>query len=455
MSSSDISRRDLVKVAGALSAVGASSVACVAAAEAVGDGQPTPLLDELDRISDVERLPRILQLMRGNALPFFDEMRRARPVMKVGDVTLVARYADVVEVLSHPTTFTVKFYKPKMGDFMLTHDATPTHARDKAVMTAMLPQADGAHVRRLVGGYASDAIAASNGRLELVNGFGRAIPLRLVQEYFGLDGIDLAELKRWSYWSQLDNFHNHPFQARPDADEISHRAAREKQDLVAYCTALVARRSEELQTDPDKDDIVSRMLRTKLPDSVGFGLDRVVLNSVGLLIGAVETTSHAVVHAIDELLRRPAALAQAADAARQDDFDKLAQLVWEGNRFKPISPYMFRLCEQEFTIAKGTDRETTILPGTVVFALTQSAMFDPLEFEAPNEFLADRPDYQSFLFGFGHHRCLGEHVARQMIPEAVRGLVLRPNLRRTSGAEGEINYQNGPFPESMYVEFDV
>ncbi|MEX2169863.1 MAG: cytochrome P450 [Pirellulales bacterium] len=337
---------------------------------------------------------------------------------------------------------------------MLTHDETPTHRRDKSVMSAMLPMSDTAMIREKIGGFASKAILKASGRIEVVNEFARLVPLQLVQDYFGLDGVDIGELKRWSYWAQFDNFHNHHFHERENAMEISQRAGEAKQQLAAYATALVQRRTGELRRDPNRDDIVSRMLKSKFPPSVGFGLDRVVANAMGLLIGAVETTSHAIVHAIDELLSRPKELAAAVQSAAEGDFETLSEYVWEANRFRPISPFMFRYCEQDFTIAKGTERETEIPTGVTVFTLTQSAMFDPVEFDNPTEFRADRPKYQSFLFGFGHHRCLGEYVGREMIPEAIKALVVCKNLRRADGPAGHIDFKDGPFPESLTLTYD-
>jgi cytochrome P450 len=55
-----------------------------------------------------------------------------------------------------------------------------------------------------------------------------------------------------------------------------------------------------------------------------------------------------------------------------------------------------------------------------------SAMYDEDVVPAPGEFRLDRPDHLHLHFGTGHHHdCLGVHLARVIIPEAVRRLLRR------------------------------
>jgi cytochrome P450 len=112
-------------------------------------------------------------------------------------------------------------------------------------------------------------------------------------------------------------------------------------------------------------------------------------------------------------------------------------------RFVPIAPYLFRKTAGPYTVGKDTPRETMILPGTYVLTLTQSAMFDPLIFANPDDFVPERNWYHYFHFGFGSHECLGKYVGMVMIPEMVRQVLLKPNVR----ALGRIDYKDGPFPE--------
>ena len=65
-----------------------------------------------------------MDAMRKNPLSFFAELRTHRPSCELGGVVFVARYADGGRIC-HPTVFSVRLYKPKMGDFMLTDYFNP------------------------------------------------------------------------------------------------------------------------------------------------------------------------------------------------------------------------------------------------------------------------------------------------------------------------------------------
>lgn len=446
MKNPKLSRRSLLGIAAANAAVSAEAVlgACK------GPGE-TPLLDEFDGVKADSQLQWMMKKIYTSPLELSEELRRARPIVIVGDVLFVSRYTDVIEVLGLPNIFSVRLYKEKMGDFMLTHDETATHRRDKGVMSSVMPLTDGDKVMSLCNKIAVDAITGEGPEIEVVSKLGRAVPVRVVQTYFGLDGNVEESLLEWSYWSQFDNFHNHHFHQRENSKEVSKRAGQAKQELALYATEVVKRCAIDLSEGKERDDIVARLVRTKFPESVGFDISRVVLNTMGLLIGAVETSSHAIVHIIDELLNRPDVLRQATSAAAKDDIDLVTAIAWEAVRFQPISPIMFRFCETDFALAKGTDREIHVKAGTTVIPITQSAEFDEVEVEAPGEFRLRRPDYQSFLFGHGNHRCLGEYVGKRIISSAIMALLKRGPLRRAAGAKGEISYGDGPFPESLVI----
>jgi cytochrome P450 len=113
---------------------------------------------------------------------------------------------------------------------------------------------------------------------------------------------------------------------------------------------------------------------------------------------------------------------------------------------------MVRLTTQDYMLAKGTERETPIPAGKVVFAANASAMMDETELDAPLEFREGRPDYQYMLFGWGTHRCFGKYISQVQITEIVRSLLVLPGIRRAPGDAGKLVYE-GFFPKSFTVEF--
>jgi cytochrome P450 len=408
-----------------------------------------------DAAPDPDKSRLVRDWIDNDPLAFFAELRSERPIFESALATLVARFPDVIEILSHPTIFPVKLYVPKMHDFMLATDDEAAHQRDKSVMQAMLNMDDAPRIREMVGRFADEALTAAKGRVDLVGDYTRKVPIQLVGEYFGFPGPDLATMKRWSYIAQFDNFHNYPFTSFGESPEIHAQADAAKAEMKEYISQLVPRKLQQLKENPQLDDVISRILKTPFPPSVGFGVDRWGVNIVGLLVGAVETTSQAVAQAVDELLKRPIYLEQARQAAEKGDDELFAGYVWEAMRFHPIFPYLSRISTVDYTLAKGTARAKTIPAGTVVLALTWSAMFDPDELPLPDEFQPRRPYYSGLHFGYGMHRCLGEHVAMTMACELMRKLILRPNFRRAPGNDGQLDYKGGPFPERCVVEFDA
>lgn len=437
-------------------------------------------LAEYDVAADADKYPLVQKWMKTTPLPFFKQLRQQRPVLVTPECTLLASFTDIRDALQMPTIFTVDLYKPKMGvtatdpGYLMAHDDDALHYREKSIMQGMLNRDDIPRVRQIIQDAAKDILNDANGSIEIVNNYCRMVPAILVQEYFGLDGIDRKKLLKWSFWNQYNTFHNQPFDLNPkeEFDRIVATHAQCSTELVDYITVLMVRKILTVKIiEPIfvlllkisnvirsifgkerkvfKDDIVKRMLRTAFAEQVDFPLTRIGVNAGGLLIGAVETTSQAVAQVIQFFIDRPELLAQAKAASSETDTSKIDGMVWEALRFVPISPYMFRQVSQDYTIAKGTDRETTIPKGTNVLTLTQSAMFDTYAYDNPDEFNADRNWYHNFNYGFASHDCLGKYIGMAMIPEMVRQVMLRTDIQATS----PMDYKGGPFPEEYNLSW--
>ncbi|MCB1737529.1 MAG: cytochrome P450 [Gammaproteobacteria bacterium] len=431
----------------------------------------TDYLAELDAAPDADKFQLVRHWIDTEPLAFFKVLREQRPILVTPTATLVTRLDDCVEVLNQPKVFTVRLYDPKMSEFLMSHDDDAFHTREKSIMQGFLNRDDLDDVRVMVRNIARDLIANADGGMDAVNGYTRRVPATLVRDYFGLTGEDLDNLIEWSYWNQADTFYNQPFDGHTDEERqhIIDEHARTSEALGKYILELMARRllavkAEQARNvlfaawygllklirlltgrknDTLSDDIVTRMLRSHFADAVDFDLKRVGVNAGGLLIGAIETTSQAVAQSLQYLLERPELLAQARAAAGKDDPTEFDAIVFETLRFVPISPYLFRQTSEAATIARGTDRETTVPAGGYVLIVTQSAMFDPQAFDNPDDFEPGRNWYHQFHFGYGAHECLGRYVGAVMIPEMVRQLVLQPGLE----ADGGIEYEGGHLPQ--------
>jgi cytochrome P450 len=433
---------------------------------------PISYLDRFDHAPDGQKLILARQFMADDPLAFFKELRARRPVLVMPECTMVALYDDVIELLNMPSVFTAALYVPKMANgYMMMHDDDALHYREKSIMQGLLNRDDLPKVRRMVASTCNSILASAKGKLDAVGDYCRMVPATIVRDYFGLIGIDRKDLIEWSYWAQVDTFYNQPFDIATAEErqriEASHTASSAKLgkyiealiltkklasgwDLVARPFARLGRWITRADDSSFDDDIVTRMMRTKFPREVGFDLARVGVNAGGLLIGSIETTAQAAVQTIQFLLQRPELLAQAKNAAALEDPSLFDGIVWEALRFVPISPYMFRQTASEYTIAKGTQHDTTIPAGTNVLPLTQSAMFDEKAFADPEEFRAGRNWYHYFTFGYGAHECLGKYVGMVMIPEMVRRILAQPGLQ----ARGSIVYE-GHMPKSYELTYTM
>ncbi len=140
--------------------------------------------------------------IRSEPLAFFKQLRVERPVLQTPECTLVATFTDVRDMLQMPEIFTVDLYKPKMAvtgpddGYLMAHDDDALHYREKSLMQGLLNRNDLPRVRKMVAETAKEILGEAGGNIELVSEYCRMVPVHLVQDYFGLDGIDREDLIR-------------------------------------------------------------------------------------------------------------------------------------------------------------------------------------------------------------------------------------------------------------------
>ena len=144
-------------------------------------------------------------------LDLYEELREYRPVLELPELTIVTRFDDCLTVLRQYDVYSVALYKPKQGDYWMAQDDTAMHWREKSIMRSILDLEQLVDIRSYVAAKASSLLKSAHGTIEAVNGLCRAIPIMLVQDWFGFDESDPKDLFEWSYWSQYDAFHNQAF----------------------------------------------------------------------------------------------------------------------------------------------------------------------------------------------------------------------------------------------------
>jgi cytochrome P450 len=380
----------------------------------------------------------------------FSILRVVAPVLVMGKRAIISRHKDVVEVLKRDQDFTIsQINGPKMAriqvPFFLGMDASPAFEREEGVMQRVARREDLDGISSFVGRQTDSLLKAARsvGRIDVVQDLARVVPARLIEHYFGVraDERILMSWMRILFWDIFFNLGNDP-----SVHEKALVAAEElKPFLLDY---LSQRRKERSQGAPGNESLLDRLIDLGATPAFSWVDDDVIRrNLCGLMVGAVDTTNTAVVHAVDQLLDRPGRFEEAAKAAEAGDLSRVRQYAYEALRFNPQAPGLLRYCEKE------TRLNGSVIPAQTTLVLsTLSAMFDSSVFEHPEEFNPNRAT-EYLHFGNGLHQCFGRYINAVQIPAIIAGLLRLKNLRRAKGSDRDIIY-DGPFPDRWILEFD-
>ncbi len=381
---------------------------------------------------------------------------RFKPILVVGKLVFVTGHAEVREVLARDEDFTVAETNGATmdrvnGPFILGMDRSPQYLRERAILEQCIEGGDAEQIRAFVAATAAELVDAvqARGRLDVVQDLARPAAIRLVATYFGIPGPDEPTMMRWMRTIFHETFLN--VGGDPTVRRAGEASAAE---FHAYADDLITRRRSQIDLgEGTPDDFLTRLVRLQRDPETGLSDEGVRRNVGGVVVGAVETTSKATAHAIDQLLRHTAALRRARAAVAAGDVEEVGRYAFEALRFNPINPVLSRHAARDTVLAAGTRRKRCIPAGDTVYAAVLPAMFDPSVFDHPGEFRADRPTATYLHFGYGLHTCFGRYVNMIQIPELIAALLPLENLRRAPGPDGEIVY-DGPFPDRLLLDFD-
>jgi cytochrome P450 len=370
-----------------------------------------------------------------------------------GGTAVVTRFDDVKEVLRRDQDFEV-VYGPRMiavtngQNFFLGMQNTPDYTRDVSNMRLAVRRDD---VASIIAPFASrraaELVDATQGQIDVPQDLTLRVPAQLLDGYFGTPGPSERQMIEWTtamFWYLFVDLNADP--------ALDARAL----DAAAACRTYLDGVIQERKSKPSgRDDVLSRCLAMQaasLPGMDDLGIRNYL---IGLIIGAIPTTSKASVLALDQLLDRPDALAAAQKAARSNDDALLGRCIFEALRFNPVNPMIYRRAVNDTVIARGTFRALTVPKSTMVFAANLSAMFDRLKLDSPDSFRFDRPWDDYILWGDGLHACFGAYINVVLIPAILKPLLKQQGLRRANGTAGRIDTQGTPFPVHLSLTFDV
>ena len=263
---------------------------------------------------------------------------------------------------------------------------------------------------------------APNGRADLNVEFFSAIPLLTITGSFGISVADALDIR-----------------------EVAVSDGNGLERFFAIVKPLIAARKD----DP-RDDLISLLLRAELTEADGTTSrltdDEVLTFSFLLLTAGGGTTWKQMGITMLGLLWNPEWL----DAVQQDR-TLYRSVVEESVRWTPTDPMFSRFVAHDTTLG-GVD----ISGGSVMHMCLAAANRDPARWDRPDEFDPGRPLQAQMGFGGGVHTCLGMHVARAEIVNAISMLLDRfPNLRLDEDAPAPRitgMYERGP--STVPVRFD-
>jgi cytochrome P450 len=201
------------------------------------------------------------------------------------------------------------------------------------------------------------------------------------------------------------------------------------------------------------DNVLGRCVDMQAQGIDGFSDEQIGCALLAFIYGGPPQVAMVVPQALEQLLRRPAALAGAQQAARDGDDKLLSGYFFEAMRFDPIGPFVPRVATKDAAIAAGTSRAAEVPKGANVYVAFSSAMMDQRKIADPQTFNPRRPPDDYIHFGYGLHQCFGIHLNKALLPLILKPLLQRQNLRRAPGSKGKL-IKRGAFADTLFVNYD-
>jgi cytochrome P450 len=354
---------------------------------------------------------------------FYARLRREAPVHfdPCLQSWLLTRHADVASALADPRFSAELRHETRPGGLVAAqasmHRALryldrhvsfadpPTHTRLRG---ALAPPLRPGHVRLLercvavVVAEALDELDAAAAP-DAIDQLAARVPLRVIQQLLGLDGVSLSTLRRWSNaWGDVVAAPGHI----PTADRAEVMKAVD--ELVDGLCELVA----EHRRDPSRASITGALVGAVADGALSE--DELIANLMMLVTAGSETTANLIGSAVLELTRN-AALWERLRADRT----LLGAAVEELARVHPPTQYTARTALEDVEVGGQP-----IARGQTVVLILAAANRDPDVFGQPDVVWVERPNtHRHVAFGQGAHRCFGAPLARMETRLVLDGLL--------------------------------
>ncbi|MCW2528465.1 MAG: cytochrome [Pseudonocardiales bacterium] len=268
------------------------------------------------------------------------------------------------------------------------------------------------------------------GRADLVHELAGPIPCIVIALVLGLDRHQWSDFMDW-----VDGMET--------ASHIGDTAGRavHAAKLYDFLIAEVEKRKIEPRGDLLTTIALLSLDEAEVSDVIRYGMAQLIL------VAGHDTTVAGIGNLLRHLMENPGLRDRLAD-----DPTLLARTINESLRFESPVFGLARTVTAETSVG-----DTAMYPGDKVLLMFGAANHDPNRFPDPELFDADREDRPPHMaFGYGRHRCVGEHLAllelRVVAEEVLRRM---PRYELAPGAAIEMRTALVRGPKALDVEWDV
>jgi len=200
-------------------------------------------------------------------------------------------------------------------------------------------------------------------------------------------------------------------------------------DALLYEEIAQRRRAEDLD---ERDDVLSLLLRARDDDGGAMSDPELRDELFTMLAAGHETTATALAFAFELLLRNPAVLARAREAATTGDDAYLDAVGRETLRLRPVLDAAERTLTRPRRVA-GWDLPAGIkVYPAIALVHRRGDLYDEPERFRPERFVQDGAESYAWLpFGGGIRRCIGAALAQAELTEVLRVVLARADLQLT------------------------
>lgn len=401
-------------------------------------------------------------------------LRTFFPILRLGRLVVVSRYADVRTVLENARNEFPVVYSDEMaalgagtqGVLGLDGDA---HDCLREALRSQLGEDDLSDIRQWAHENAHALLRAAGDEIDVMRDLITRTATEVCCRYFGITVQDPGAFAEWAMAISMQLF------ADPKGDANVFKQAKIGSVLINSLIDDAVDRAQSnhaifLHGNPGTEEISARLRGCPIIERLLFGSglapDVVRAAIVGMATGFVPTNTLAAGNMLDELLRRPKLYLEATNAAlaleqarakketvaESAALARLEQALWIAARFNPaLSPGVWRHSPEGGTIDRdGTTRGAAIKAGSILMVSVYSGLRD----RRMPETIAQNPARAAgLIFGHGPHACLGARIAMTQITEVFAALLAQPGLRPAKGKWGRI-WRAGPFPVRFDMRFE-